>query len=190
MKNLDGVLETSAALGGELGLSREQISFLSISDLVRMNVHSTAPADKIQLRRRAAYNEKRWTVTRSMRMPDVVASPDDAEAFVLEPWRANFITGKRVVARPVWLDEDPHADIEGAIVIMRAADPGSDWIFAHSISGFITEFGGVASHMSIRAAEFGLPAAIGCGSVVVESLRGALRVELDCAAGIVRAVEC
>ena len=41
--------------------------------------------------------------------------------------------------------------------------------------------------MAIRAAEFGLPAAIGCGALVLESLRGAAAIELDCAAERVRA---
>ncbi|MDR7306047.1 PEP/pyruvate-binding domain-containing protein [Rhodoferax saidenbachensis] len=190
MKNLNAVLEIAASLGDELGLTRDQISCLSIGDLMRLGTDSIVPADKIQLRRRAAYNEKRWMVTRVMHLPDVVVTPADVEAFTLEPWRANFITGKRVVGRPVWIDETPQSDIDGAIVIIRAADPGYDWIFAHPIAGLVTEFGGVASHMSIRAAEFGLPAAIGCGSVVIELLRGAVSVELDCAAEKVRAVAC
>lgn len=190
MKNLNAILEISASLGKELDLEREQISFLSISELIRLGTDSIAPADRIQLRRRAAFNEKRWMVTRAMRMPDVVVSPNDLEVFTLETWRANFITGKRVVGRPVWLDEEPHADIVGAIVIIRAADPGYDWIFSHSIAGLITEFGGVASHMSIRAAEFGLPAAIGCGSITMETLRGASSIELDCAAEKVRVSAC
>jgi glycosyltransferase involved in cell wall biosynthesis len=121
-------------------------------------------------------------------LPDVVVQASDVESFTLEAWRANFITSKRVVGRPIWIDDNRHSDIDGAIVIICAADPGYDWIFAHSIAGLITEFGGVASHMSIRAAEFGLPAAIGCGSIVIESLRGASSVELDCASERVRSI--
>ena len=188
MKNLNALLETSASLGEDIGLDREQTSFLSINDFLRFETDSIVQADKIQLRRRAAYNEKRWSVTRVMHLPDVVVQASDIESFTLEAWRANFITSKRVVGQPVWVDDNPHSDIDGAIVIIRAADPGYDWIFAHSIAGLVTEFGGVASHMSIRAAEFGLPAAIGCGSIVVESLRGSTSVELDCASERVRPI--
>lgn len=188
MKNLNSVLETAASLGEDIGLDREQTSFLSINDFVKFETDSIVQADKMQLRRRAAYNEKRWSVTRVMHLPDVVVQASDIESFTLEAWRANFITSKRVVGRPVWIDDNPHSDIDGAIVIIRAADPGYDWIFAHSIAGLVTEFGGVASHMSIRAAEFGLPAAIGCGSIVIESLRGATSVELDCASERVRPI--
>lgn len=190
MKNLNAVLEIAASLADDMSLTREQISFLSISDLTRLATDSVVPADKMQLRRRSAYNEKRWMVTRAMHLPDVIVSPPDVEAFTLESWRANFITSKRVVARAVWIDDAPQSNIDGAIVVIRAADPGYDWIFAHPIVGLVTEFGGVASHMSIRAAEFGLPAAIGCGSLAIEALRGAALVELDCAAEKLRAVAC
>ena len=39
--------------------------------------------------------------------------------------------------------------------------------------------------MAIRCAEFGVPAAIGCGEQRFNSLMKANRVHLDCAAGIV-----
>ena len=48
-------------------------------------------------------------------------------------------------------------------VLLENADPGFDWIFTKNPAGLITKYGGVASHMSIRCAEIGLPAAIGCG---------------------------
>jgi hypothetical protein len=35
--------------------------------------------------------------------------------------------------------------------------------------------------MSIRAAEFGLPAAIGCGEVIYDRIKGANIITLDCA---------
>jgi hypothetical protein len=42
--------------------------------------------------------------------------------------------------------------------------------------------------MAIRAAEFGLPAAIGVGEVVYESLAGVEVVVLDCESQNIRAV--
>jgi hypothetical protein len=179
MKSVNAILESAAQLGELLGLDREQVSFLSIGDLISLRAQSTVSADQAQLGRRAAYNEKRWHVTRAMHLPDVIVHTEDVSAFTLESWRANFITHKKVSGPLVWVDETPYADLTGAIVAIRASDPGYDWIFAHPIAGLITEFGGVASHMSIRAAEFGLPAAIGCGSVVFDSLQGVRHVELD-----------
>jgi glutamine kinase len=40
--------------------------------------------------------------------------------------------------------------------------------------------GGPNSHIAIRAAEFGLPAAIGIGTVTYENLRSARRIMIDC----------
>ena len=49
--------------------------------------------------------------------------------------------------------------------MIESADPGYDWIFTHDIKGLITKYGGAASHMAIRCAEFNLPAAIGSGEI-------------------------
>ena len=48
-------------------------------------------------------------------------------------------------------------------MLIPSADPGYDWIFAQGIAGFVTMFGGVNSHMAIRAAELNVPAVIGAG---------------------------
>ena len=48
-------------------------------------------------------------------------------------------------------------------MLIASADPGYDWIFSHPIAGFITAFGGINSHMSIRSNELGVPAVIGVG---------------------------
>ena len=51
--------------------------------------------------------------------------------------------------------------------MIENADPGYDWIFLHKIRGFITKYGGLNSHMAIRAAELGIPAAIGTGEFYI-----------------------
>ena len=64
--------------------------------------------------------------------------------------------------------------------MIEGADPGYDWIFLHGIKGLITKYGGAASHMTIRCAEFNLPAAIGCGEKIYEDLKRANKIKLDC----------
>jgi hypothetical protein len=190
MKNLDAALESIAALGERLDLSRAQLSFIPVDDFRRLETDSVTQAIRSHLRRISAFNEKRWTVTAALRLPDLLRRPDDVVAFQREEWRANFITRKHVLAAPVWLDDaPPGTTLDGTIVMIRAADPGFDWIFGHPIAGLVTQYGGVASHMAIRAAEFALPAAIGCGGSVFEALRGAPRIELDCANGVLRRAE-
>jgi hypothetical protein len=183
MRSLDAVLETLATLGGELGFSRNDLSYLRIEPIVRAATDSASGAVRMELRRSIEFHKKRWTLTRALRLPHLVRSVDDVTAFQLDEWVPNFVTSKRAVAPPALVDGGvPPETLAGRIVLIRAADPGYDWIFSHPIAGLVTQYGGVASHMSIRAAEFGLPAAIGCGELLFERLRASRMIELDCAA--------
>ena len=65
-------------------------------------------------------------------------------------------------------------------MLIESADPGFDWIFTKNPAGLITKYGGVASHMSIRCAEIGLPAAIGCGESFFNRLLSSSKIQLDC----------
>ncbi len=80
------------------------------------------------------------------------------------------------------------ADLFGKLVCIECADPGFDWIFTKGIGGLVTKFGGANSHMTIRCAELGIPAAIGVGESLFERLASAGRVELRCSEKLVRPV--
>ena len=71
----------------------------------------------------------------------------------------------------------PDTKVEGMIVLIPQADPGYDWLFVN-IAGLITMYGG-AGHMAIRAAEFGLPAAIGIGESLYRSFSNKSTLELN-----------
>jgi phosphoenolpyruvate-protein kinase (PTS system EI component) len=75
--------------------------------------------------------------------------------------------------------------LEGKIVLIEGADPGFDWIFSQNIAGLITKYGGANSHMAIRCAEFGIPAAIGCGEQRFDLLEKSNQLRLDCASGLI-----
>jgi phosphohistidine swiveling domain-containing protein len=77
------------------------------------------------------------------------------------------------------LKGDDSIDLEGKIALIPQADPGYDWLFGRGIAGLITLYGGANSHMAIRAAEFGLPAAIGVGESRYASWSRAQVLELD-----------
>ena len=79
-------------------------------------------------------------------------------------------------------------DGEGRIVVIPSADPGYDWLFGQGIAGLVTMYGGANSHMAIRAAEFDLPAAIGVGPAMYETLAKANDIHLDPRNQAVRAI--
>ena len=102
----------------------------------------------------------------------------------------NFVTHKSVRAPVVTLSasSSPERPVEGRIVVVPNADPGFDWLFSRRIAGLVTMYGGRNSHMAIRTAELGLPAAIGVGELRFEKLARAEVIEMDCASQVIRVV--
>lgn len=184
-RNLSQALNDIAVFGAHYGLTREQLSHLALQDLqaVREGVGGfTSVADF--LRERAAHGAYEHRITQALELPALICDVDDIlgfERFATEP---NFVTEKKIVGDTVVLGtaagEVP--DLEGRIVLIPQADPGFDWLFGHPIAGLITMYGGANSHMTIRAAEFGLPAAIGVGESIYDQLARAKTIELDCRA--------
>ena len=189
MQNVNALLEAIGALGERLGFDREGMSFVPVERIARGATDSPTGAARAQLKREIEFARKRWQLTCAVRLPHLLASPDELDAFALEEWTPNFVSSRRVTAAPAVLDgRAAPGDLAGRIVLIRAADPGFDWIFGHPIAGLVTQHGGVASHMAIRAAEFGLPAAIGCGELIFERLRHARLIELDAMHRQIRAI--
>ena len=119
-------------------------------------------------------------------VPGQIYSGDDLRFFEHLTSEPNFITQNTARADLAVLtstSERSQLDsLDGKIVVLPNADPGYDWIFSRNIAGLITMYGGLNSHMSIRAAEFNLPAAIGTGESLYELIASARAVELDCGA--------
>ena len=91
--------------------------------------------------------------------------------------------GNKRIEKPIVILSPYQSDepvLEDKIVCIEGADPGYDWIFTRNIAGLITKYGGANSHMAIRCAEYGIPAAIGCGEQPFDKITKAKRVILDC----------
>ena len=174
-RSISDALSALATWGEAVGLSREQLSFLPIEEFADN-------ADAKLLKERVERQQEAYRLTRALRMPQLISEPSDIDVVRLPLGKPTFITGKVVTAKARRLTYDNTADLDGHIVLIESADPGFDWIFSHAIAGLITKYGGTNSHMSIRCAEFGLPAAIGCGERLFESLAKTLVIELNCTA--------
>ena len=113
-------------------------------------------------------NKRRHTLTQGLILPPLITAPQEVYGFHLPPTQPNFITQKCVTASIASISDSPET-FAGKILFIPSADPGFDWVFTRGISGFVTQFGGVNSHMAIRAGELGIPAVIEIARIVVES---------------------
>jgi hypothetical protein len=176
-RNLSDVLTLITEVGGQHGISREDLAFCDIAAFKEMYVAAADPKDVFE--HSIQQGKKRYAETLKISLPPLIAKPEDVWAFEWPENAPNFITQKQVSASVVSCDA--RKQLAGAIVCIPNADPGFDWLFAHPIAGLITAWGGANSHMAIRAGELGLPAVIGAGEVLFQHWSSAHRLHLDCA---------
>ncbi|SNY98600.1 PEP/pyruvate-binding domain-containing protein [Halomonas sp. hl-4] len=192
-RNLSAALESLADVGHEYGLTREHVSHLSLNDLLtlRHSVQSlSAVADS--LHQRAEEESLAQRIASTCELPPLVAKESDFEAFILGADQPNFIGSDSITANCIDLSDQPadvNAHVAGRLVLIPQADPGYDWLFGQGIAGLITLYGGANSHMAIRAAEFGLPAAIGVGEQRFRELARARVIELSPSNSILRVIQ-
>ena len=84
---------------------------------------------------------------------------------------------------------DEKNNLSSSIVCISHADPGYDWLFSYDIGGLITAWGGVNSHMAIRAGELGIPSMIGCGEILYNKCVQAKKILLDCESRTIEIVQ-
>ena len=182
-KNLSLAIEWLAEIGKKLGFSREELSLLTVESLKGISL-STPISEIFQLWESQIEGRKlKHNISNYVTLPSLIFEKDDLEFVEFHSTSPNFITSKKITSELTdaeSLTPDEYDSIFNKIVLLEKADPGFDWIFSKNISGLITKFGGAASHMAIRCAEFGIPAAIGCGDILYNRLKTAKVVDLDC----------
>ncbi len=186
-KSVSAIFDLLVRYGEATGLSRDDISHLDIHEMLAIGLDhpSVKPPEWLKERANVSRQERRFFGR--LRMPHLIAKPDDLYVIELSVGRPNFVTNDKVGGTVIVVEPDTApGNLAGKIALIESADPGYDWIFAHKIAGLITRYGGAASHMTIRASEFGLPAAIGCGEMLYEKIKRASFVELDCSGKHVR----
>ncbi|CAB4661843.1 unannotated protein [freshwater metagenome] len=177
-KALSRALEGLADYGESIGLNRDDLAHIEISDLMNIGEHEQDPFD--YLLRRSGEGQDAHIFARSICLPSQISSSAQIRCFTQDAAEPNFVTTKKVQGRVVIAPDDPSVDIRGVIVLIANADPGFDWMLARGIGGLVTCYGGSNSHMAVRAAELGIPAAIGVGSAKFEALLEASAIQLDC----------
>ncbi|WP_076590895.1 PEP-utilizing enzyme [Herminiimonas arsenitoxidans] len=185
-RSVSDILELIAAFGEENGLSRDEMSHVSIDNLFDIVTKSSEGSIEERLRQIAEDEAERHAISAAIRLPQVLFDEAGVHVVPFQVSHPNFITHKKITAACVCLLAGEVApSLTGKIVLIENADPGFDWIFSQQIKGLITKYGGANSHMAIRCAEFGIPAAIGCGEQRFDVFVRANQILLDCSAGLI-----
>jgi hypothetical protein len=189
-RHLSNMLELIANWGEELGLTREDLSFFTLDDILATLVNPILDDNEVYLKDLAEDRRRHAAALSGIRLGYIIRDVPDIYVVPLHRSAPNFVSSKKREAPIVQLDARSveQTDLFEKIVCIENADPGFDWIFTRGIAGLVSKFGGANSHMTIRCAELGLPAAIGVGEQTFERLIACSRIELDCAAKIVRPI--
>jgi phosphohistidine swiveling domain-containing protein len=178
-KNLSMVLDLISEIGQEFNICRGDLSYLNLENILR-NKNSSSRLDvESNLKVSIENNKKKYLVSSAIQLPELIFGNKDVEMFFYPESKPNYITHHIVSSEIVVLNKENNKKIDGKIVLIENADPGFDWIFSYRIKGLVTRYGGAASHMAIRCAEFDLPAAIGCGELFT-SLEQCSKLEINC----------
>lgn len=184
MKAVSEILRLIEQLGKRLHISREDMAYLDISEIKRLYVDLAYDDLSRIFSANILQNKQQYRYERVLKLPSLILAPEDVYAFYLMADEPNFIGQGHVTAETVAGSKD--ADCHGKIVFVRAADPGYDYLFTKGIAGLVTQYGGANSHMAIRCAELGLPAAIGVGEQKYNEWSQWPRMELDCGKKLAR----
>ena len=189
-KHLSEIIELSASWGNILGFSRKDVSLLTVEDIKSVVYKPLTKDIKSFFKQRIKKSQLNNSIANSIKLNYLIRSKRDIYIAPIQRSTANFIGTNRIEAIVVFLDASAKKipNIENKIICIEGADPGYDWIFSRKIAGLITKFGGVNSHMAIRCAEYGLPAAIGCGEQPFNKIIKAGKVLLNCQAKQLEAI--
>ncbi len=176
-RSLSDTMQLISELGNNIGLSDKDLSYLNIKDI--MNLYSSSHDVEESLQRSIKVGRSRYKITGGLQLPTLIINSKDIWSFSQlknEPSFVTLLSAKGCVINVDELDKD----LNGCILMIPSADPGYDWIFSRGISAFITMYGGVNSHMSIRASELGIPAVIGAGESLYNKWSSSSQLEVDC----------
>ncbi|MDR0280422.1 MAG: hypothetical protein LBJ37_21315 [Paucimonas sp.] len=190
-RNLSLALDELVAWADSLGIPREKLAYLDIETLLALPDDASAnPVMGEQLRTSARASQALHQQLQAIELPPLLCTAEDLKVFLYPATQPNFVGAGQVRAACIDLSHcaDEH-DLAGRIALIPQADPGYDWLFGRQIAGLITMYGGANSHMAIRAAEFGLPAALGVGETHYNALAGARVLELDAGNRTIRVIQ-
>ena len=182
-RTLSDVLESIAELGSIHGIGRDDLAHVDLHCIEQLDRESPARRRETLLRA-AERGRTTHEMARLVELPALVASADAVDGHEALAAQPSFVTQGTATAPPRRLPENAWSP--GCIAVIDSADPGYDWLFTQDVRGLITAYGGVNSHMAIRALELDIPAALGVGEERAREYAGASLLEIDAAHQIIR----
>lgn len=182
-KNLSVALDCIAEFGSLHGFSRDYLAHVPLDTLAGIRTGAVPEGSMIEiLRQDIGTGHEEVALAGQIELPPLIFSEENFYSFMQPGIQPNFIGAAEVIAGVAVIDGKTDlttVSLRGKIVLIPQADPGYDWIFGQQISGLVTMWGGANSHMAIRAAEFGLPAAIGVGENLYREIQEAEELLLN-----------
>jgi len=178
-KNLSKVLTYIYEFGSKLGFTKNELENLDFQKI--KNLYSTIDHRNVKdiFQADIKKNKDFYKFTSFIKLPSLIVDEKDVYRFYLAEEEPNFVTNKTITAKVLNFEIEKKNNFENKIICIKSADPGYDYIFSKNIAGLITCYGGANSHMSIRCAELGLPAVIGCGEYLFNEYKKANLLILD-----------
>jgi phosphohistidine swiveling domain-containing protein len=179
-KSINLIFKNMLDLGKEINISRPDLEFISIKNLLAFNSNLDAAKISLLLKKQIKYNKKIYNLTKNIKLKDIIFSADEVYSFEEQKMIGNFVTNKNIVAELIELTNWNMKNIKDKIVMIENADPGFDFIFTYGIKGLITKYGGANSHMAIRCMELSIPGVIGVGESIFDKLKKQNILSVDC----------
>lgn len=179
-RTLSDIIELIKKINFKKNIDRSKIDFSSLISILK----------KKKFFNHIVNNDFSSIHNRSSKLPYLIQSNNDFFVSSVLMTKPNFVTQKKIKSKVLNLDSNKNIlspnnkniakELSSKIILIENADPGYDWIFSYKISGLITKFGGVNSHMTIRCEEKQLPAIIGAGEDLFENIKREQIIEIDC----------
>ncbi len=178
-KSIDYIFKEIKFLSKRNRISISKLSHLNIKIIKELYYNLNNEDVKDILESNIKKNLKTYQFNQFVELPQIIINPDDVFYFTEKTSKPNFFGNKITENEIIFLEKNNFRSLDNKIVCIRGADPGYDFIFDNEISGLITAYGGINSHMSIRCSELNIPAAIGVGSVNFNEIINSKKVSLD-----------
>ncbi len=181
-KSIDLIFKNLTNFGKRLKLNKNDLSYLSINGILDLYYNLSFNNLEKTLKNESIQNKKDYKLNFNLKLPEVINNPIDVFFYQEAENKINYVGNSNISSEIYYLKNLNIGSkiIENKIVCIESADPGYDFIFLSNISGLITKYGGVNSHMSVRCSELNIPAAIGVGETKFNKIINNKKINLDC----------